>query len=239
MLCKTHCSQLHAAGSKQARAGLWYQALAQTFFTLPARRSYFLVNPIATAAAAATAPRPSLSSSRSRSGSSLGSESEAGLQVQPRAGIAKKKAAAQKQQQVTAQLVATIQLQWDYKQGEQQERLLQMAEGSIRKHEITNWLRRTGWVDHFGSRDLGRIHAASRMPQQADEPDLQMLVKALDRVFFRRCIAGLGALPHISRLYLASPHLQETHSRPFGPLQEKASIDQYLGYSKCFLCYCL
>jgi superfamily II DNA helicase RecQ len=77
------------------------------------------------------------------------------------------------------------------------------------------------------------------MPQQADEPDLQMLVQALDRVFFRRCIAGLGALPHIGRLYLASPHLQETHSRPFGPLQEKASMDQYLGYSKRFLCYCL
>ncbi|KAH8649525.1 hypothetical protein BGZ61DRAFT_469592 [Ilyonectria robusta] len=77
------------------------------------------------------------------------------------------------------------------------------------------------------------------MPQQADEPDLQMLVEALDRVFFRRCIAGLGALPHIGRLYLASPHLQETHSRPFGPLQEKDSMDRYLRYSKRFLCYCL
>ncbi|KAH8645567.1 hypothetical protein BGZ61DRAFT_542699 [Ilyonectria robusta] len=232
-LCKTHCSQLHAAGSEQARAGLWYQAPAQTFFTQPARRSYFPVN----LTAAAIAPSSSLSSSSFSPSPSCSMEPS--LPAPLRAGNAENGAEAQQRQQQTAQLVATIQQQWEHEQGEQQEKLLQMAEGSIYKHEITNWLRRTGWVDHFGCRDLGRIHAASRMPQQADEPDLQMLVEALDRVFFRRCIAGLGALPHIGRLYLASPHLQETHSRPFGPLQEKDSMDRYLRYSKRFLCYCL
>ncbi|KAH6975854.1 hypothetical protein EDB80DRAFT_658517 [Ilyonectria destructans] len=195
-LCKTHCSQLHAAGSEQARAGLWYQALAQTFFTQPARRFYFPVNP--TAAAIASSPSPSSSSSST-----------------------------------------TIQQQWEYEQSEQQEKLLQIAEGSIRKHEITNWLRRTGWIDHFSGRDLRPVYLASRMPQPEDDPGLELLVKALDSIFFRGCIAGLQEMPLIGRLFLASPYLEDPHSRPFGPLQEKASMDRYLGYSKRFLCYCM
>lgn len=77
------------------------------------------------------------------------------------------------------------------------------------------------------------------MPQPADEPGLELLVKALDYVFFRRCISGLQALPYIGWLFLASPYLQETYSWPFRPLQEKDSMDRYLRYSKCFLYYCL
>ncbi|KAH6983607.1 hypothetical protein BKA56DRAFT_483196 [Ilyonectria sp. MPI-CAGE-AT-0026] len=77
------------------------------------------------------------------------------------------------------------------------------------------------------------------MPQPEDEPGLELLVKALDSVFFRGCVAGLQQMPLIGRLFLASPYPEDPHSRPFGPLQEKASIDRYLGYSKRFLCYCM
>ncbi|KAH6989832.1 hypothetical protein EDB80DRAFT_587356 [Ilyonectria destructans] len=77
------------------------------------------------------------------------------------------------------------------------------------------------------------------MPQPEDEPGLELLVKALDSIFFRGCVAGLQEMPLIGRLFLASPYPEDPHSRPFGPLQEKASMDWYLGYSKRFLCYCM
>jgi hypothetical protein len=63
--------------------------------------------------------------------------------------------------------------------------------------------------------------------------------EALDRLFFDRCIGGLKSMPLMTRLLLASPHPHDAHSRPFGPLQEKTSMDRYLGYMKRFLCYCL
>ncbi|KAH7231453.1 hypothetical protein B0J15DRAFT_555776 [Fusarium solani] len=62
---------------------------------------------------------------------------------------------------------------------------------------------------------------------------------ALDRLFFDRCISGLKSMPLMTRLLLASPHPHDAHSRPFGPLQEKTSMDRYLVYVKRFLCYCL
>ncbi|KAL2205708.1 hypothetical protein CC79DRAFT_1336170 [Sarocladium strictum] len=46
-------------------------------------------------------------------------------------------------------------------------------------------------------------------------------------------------MPLITRLLLASPHPKDAHSRPFGPLQEKTSMDRYVTYWKRFLCYCL
>ncbi|KAJ4175510.1 hypothetical protein NW759_017678 [Fusarium solani] len=46
-------------------------------------------------------------------------------------------------------------------------------------------------------------------------------------------------MPLMTRLLLASPHPHDAHSRPFGPLQEKTSMDRYLVYVKRFLCYCL
>ena len=61
----------------------------------------------------------------------------------------------------------------------------------------------------------------------------------MDRLFFRRCIAGLKSMPLMTRLLLASPHHQDAHSRPFGPLQEKTSIDRNLIYWTRFLYYCL
>ncbi|KAH6972603.1 hypothetical protein EDB80DRAFT_758087 [Ilyonectria destructans] len=70
-----------------------------------------------------------------------------------------------------------------------------------------------------------------------DEPGLKLLVKALNSIFFRSCIAGLPEIPLIGRLFLTSPYPKDSYSQPFGPLQEKASMDRYLGYSKHFLCY--
>lgn len=76
------------------------------------------------------------------------------------------------------------------------------------------------------------------MPGPKDDR-LQRLVAAVDRMFFGRCIAGLKSMPLMARLLLASPHPKDAHSRPFGPLQEKTSMDRYLTYWKRFLCYCM
>ena len=76
------------------------------------------------------------------------------------------------------------------------------------------------------------------MPEKGDD-ELRGLCAALDRLFFDHCIDGLKSMPLMTRLLLASPHHQDAHSRPFGPLQEKTSMDRYLVYWKRFLYYCL
>ncbi|KAL2211173.1 hypothetical protein CC79DRAFT_1347853 [Sarocladium strictum] len=94
------------------------------------------------------------------------------------------------------------------------------------KHEITNWLQRSGWTAHFMGQDLSEIHASSRMPGPGEE-EARQLIAATNRLFFNRCVAGLRSMPLMTRLLLASPHPKDAHSRPFGPLQEKTSIDRY------------
>ncbi|PNP37241.1 hypothetical protein TGAMA5MH_10863 [Trichoderma gamsii] len=133
--------------------------------------------------------------------------------------------------------IAKIKEQWVHDQGQQEEMQKVLADGAA-KHEITNWLKRSGWTAHFTGRDLGEIHLCSRMPGPKDDR-LQRLVAAVDRMFFGRCIAGLKSMPLMARLLLASPHPKDAHSRPFGPLQEKTSMDRYLTYWKRFLCYCM
>jgi hypothetical protein len=76
------------------------------------------------------------------------------------------------------------------------------------------------------------------MPGREDD-ELRRMAAVLDRLFFSRCIDGLKSMPLMTRLLLASPHHQDTHGRPFGPLQEKTSMDRYLVYWKRFFCYCL
>jgi hypothetical protein len=105
------------------------------------------------------------------------------------------------------------------------------------KHETTNWLKRAGWTAYFKERDLSEIYACGRMPEK-DDDELRKLCAAMDRLFFDRCIKGLKSMPLMTRLLLASPYHQDAYSRPFGPLQEKTSMDRYLIYWKWFLCYC-
>ncbi|KAJ4175931.1 hypothetical protein NW767_015620 [Fusarium falciforme] len=93
-----------------------------------------------------------------------------------------------------------------------------------------------GW--NFAGRNLVDIQACSRMPGR-DDDELRRMATALDRLFFDRCIGGLKSMPLMTCLLLASPHPHDAHSRPFGPLQEKTSMDRYLVYVKRFLCYCL
>ena len=218
--CKRHCSQAHEARDSRARDGLWVDAEVQTFFTRPQQKQlYFRVSATAAAAAEGAAEEAAAIAAAEAAATGYDGETEG--------------------QRQRAQLAAGIQQQWDYEREEQLEIRLQMVQGSPGKHEITNWLRRTGWIDHFCGRNLSYIYAASRMPQPEDEPGLELLVKALDSIFFRGCVAGLQEMPLIGRLFLASPYPEDPHSRPFGPLQEKASMDRYLGYSKRFLCYCM
>jgi hypothetical protein len=103
-----------------------------------------------------------------------------------------------------------------------------LAEG-VDKHEIINWLKRVGWRTHFKERDLAVIYACSRMPSQEDDK-LRRMAAAMNRLFFSRCINGLKSMLLMTRLLLASPHHDDAYSRPFGLLQEKASIDRNLIY---------
>ncbi|KAL5604001.1 hypothetical protein FOVSG1_006751 [Fusarium oxysporum f. sp. vasinfectum] len=137
--------------------------------------------------------------------------------------------------------IAHITKGWSLQQEEQEEMQKVMDEGILR-HETTNWLKRTGWSAHFTGRNLMDIQACSKMPGRGNEGNdevLRHMNEALDRLFFDRCIGGLKSMPLMTRLLLASPHPHDAHSRPFGPLQEKTSMDRYLGYIKRFLCYCL
>jgi hypothetical protein len=76
------------------------------------------------------------------------------------------------------------------------------------------------------------------MPGREDD-ELRRMAAAMNRLFFSRCIDGLKSMLLMTRLLLASPHHDDAYSRPFGPLQEKASIDRNLIYWTRFLCYCL
>jgi hypothetical protein len=67
------------------------------------------------------------------------------------------------------------------------------------------------------------------MPGREDD-ELRRLAAAINRLFFSRCINGLKRMPLMTRLLLASPYYQDAHSRLFGPLQEKTSMDRYLVY---------
>ncbi|KAL2201943.1 hypothetical protein CC79DRAFT_1351456 [Sarocladium strictum] len=118
------------------------------------------------------------------------------------------------------ELVAGIKERWACGQDWQEEIQKVLADGAA-KHEITNWLRRSGWMPGLG------------------EEEARRLIAATDRLFFNRCVAGLRSMPLMTRLLLASPHPKDAHSRPFGPLQEKTSMDRYVTYWKRFLCYCL
>ncbi|RFU71790.1 recq family helicase, partial [Trichoderma arundinaceum] len=133
--------------------------------------------------------------------------------------------------------IAKIKEQWSYDQSQQEEMQKILADGAA-KHEITNWLKRSGWTAHFINRNLREIYLCSRLPGPEDDR-LRRLLAAVDRMFFDRCIGGLKSMPLMARLLLASPHPKDAHSRPFGPLQEKTSMDRYLAYWKRFLCYCL
>jgi hypothetical protein len=126
------------------------------------------------------------------------------------------------------QLIDDIKEQWAYEKEQQEELQKVLAEG-LDKHETTNWLKRAGWRAHFKERDLAEVYACSRMPGREDD-ELRRIAAALDRLFFSRCIDGLKSMPLMTRLLLASPHHQDAHSRPFGPLQEKASMDRNLTY---------
>jgi hypothetical protein len=134
-------------------------------------------------------------------------------------------------------LIDDIKEQWAHEREQQEEMQKVLANGALR-HETTNWLKRAGWTSHFTGRDVSEVYACSRMPGK-DDGELRRLVAAMNRLFFDRCVDGLKSMPLMTWLLLASPHHQDAHSRPFGPLREKTSMDRYLIYWTRFLCYCL
>ncbi|KAL3587389.1 hypothetical protein FPOAC2_13285 [Fusarium poae] len=216
---RVHFNDEHGVKGAKAREDLWTGVSLQTFFTGPKRAIfYFCV-------------------SLSVDGGGGGGGGDVGPVGKGRRRARRTTMAADKHQTPPEdQAIANITKGWIL-QKEEQEEMQKVIEEGILRHETTNWLKRTGWPAHFSGRNLADIQACSRMPGR-DENELQRMVAVLDRLFFDRCIGGLKSMPLMTRLLLASPHPHDAHSRPFGPLQEKTSMDRYLIYVKRFLCYC-
>jgi len=96
---------------------------------------------------------------------------------------------------------------------------------------MINWLKRIAWRVYFKERDLAKVYIYSRMPGREDD-ELRRMTITLDRLFFNYYINDLKSIPLMTWLLLASPHHQDAYSWPFGPLQEKTSIDRNLIYWK-------
>ncbi|KAL2209730.1 hypothetical protein CC79DRAFT_1321165 [Sarocladium strictum] len=197
---RVHFNKEHPTWNVNSRERQWSLVRVQTFFTRPKRAiRYFCVTTTGddTNTAAATLGTEAAPGTGGQGGLPSGVEDD--------------------------ELVAGIKERWACGQDQQEEIQKVLADGAA-KHEITNWLRRSGWTAHFVGRDLGEIHASSRMPGPGEE-EARRLIAATDQLFFNRCVAGLRSMPLMTRLLLASPHSKDAHSRPFGPLQEKTSMN--------------
>jgi hypothetical protein len=236
---KVHCKEAHQWSVSKAEPTHWRKAKLQTFFTVPGDAvHYFCV----------TEPlegnRRQVESCGGAGNHSSRSEDDYDnkYNINPRRSTDTVTSMSLPRRSVKAgggqqEVIAKIKKQWQHDQGQQEELQRVLAEGILR-HETTNWLARTGWSAHLNGLDLRDIHSHSRMPGREDDA-LRRLVANLDQLFFGRCITGLSSMPLMTRLLLASPHPGDAHSRPFGPLQEKTSMERYLAYWKRFLCYCL
>ena len=211
---KVHCKEEHQWKVSKAKPTHWRKVKLQTFFTVPGSAVHYFC--VTETGGQEGSPDDGDGKGRGGSGSREGSNGT---------------------KHGDHHLVTKIKDQWQYDQGRQEDLQRVLAEGILR-HETTNWLNRTGWSTHFNGLDLREIHLYSRMPGPEDDA-LRRLTANLDQLFFGRCIAGLASMPLMTRLLLASPHPGDAHSRPFGPLQEKTSMERYLAYWKRFLCYCL
>ncbi|KAM6506747.1 hypothetical protein FALCPG4_014958 [Fusarium falciforme] len=216
---RVHLNDGHNIKGAKAQAGLWTSVYLQTFFTGPKRAIYYFCVSISTS----------------------GNDDAVSAAGDPLTPVGRGRRATMADRQQThpedQMMIADITQGWSLQQ-EEQEKMQKVMEEGILRHETTNWLKRTGWSAHFAGRNLVDIQACSRMPGR-DDDELRRMTAALDRLFFDRCIGGLKSMPLMTRLLLASPHPHDAHSRPFGPLQEKTSMDRYLVYVKRFLCYCL
>lgn len=213
-MLKVHCKEAHGWRVSKADPAHWTEVKLQTFFTVPGDAiRYFCV----------TAPGRGGSDDENGSTRSLATIRGTGT---PRGG-----------RDTDRELVADITAQWAAQKSQQDELLRILADGAP-KHELTTWLRRTEWTVHFTGKDLRQIHACGRMPGR-DDDELRAVAAATERLFFSRCVDGLRTMPLMARLHLASPHRHNPHSRPFGPLQERVSMDRYLIYWTRFVCYCL
>ena len=110
-----------------------------------------------------------------------------------------------------------------------------LADGRA-KHKTTNQLKRAQQITYFKRKNLCEISTYNRLPDRT-ETGRRRLVVIINLMFFNRYITSLKTMPLMTRLLLASLHQHDAHNRPFGPLQEQASMDRYLTYQMRFLCY--
>ncbi|KJZ69567.1 hypothetical protein HIM_11029 [Hirsutella minnesotensis 3608] len=157
---KVHCKEAHGWQVSRADPAHWTEVKLQTFFTVPGDAIRYFC---------VAAPDGDDGSGGSRTLAIRGAST-------PRAGRDR-------------ELVADITAQWAAQKAQQDEMLRVLADGAL-KHELTNWLNRTGWTLHFTERDLREIHECSRMPGR-DDDELRVLAAALERLFFWCCIDGL------------------------------------------------
>jgi superfamily II DNA helicase RecQ len=105
----------------------------------------------------------------------------------------------------------------------------------------TPWMRRTGWLRDFASRNMKVVAHLSQKPEK-DEPELELIWRSVERVISRSmggvedCSArGWRLIP----FWLNSSEASKMNLRPFDIDLEASTVKRYSAYWGRFTCYCL
>ncbi|KAF1934619.1 hypothetical protein EJ02DRAFT_516885 [Clathrospora elynae] len=109
----------------------------------------------------------------------------------------------------------------------------QVMDAEAAKTDKTGWFKRTGWLEHFGNRNLVHLAHQVRLPDQG-EVKLQQAAKLVE-LLVERSVAGLSTLPQETRRWLRSAKQSEVDQRPMARLQNPESQAVYTSYVVKFL----
>jgi len=107
--------------------------------------------------------------------------------------------------------------------------------------EMTPWLRTTGYQAHLSGMSTIEIEASCKPPDE-DEPELELLCGAAERVvrsamdIIRGEVEGVR-LNRLNARHLNTIRVSEINSDPIKPLQNKRSEDRYVGTWGKLICY--
>ncbi|CAJ2508478.1 Uu.00g135040.m01.CDS01 [Anthostomella pinea] len=140
---------------------------------------------------------------------------------------------------------------YDTKLATEEEERRREADGPGGIDTDSTWVQEMGWARHLEGKDLVVLHDASLGPLLRDAlarlrdtaaRDKQQQLTRLGESFDRevaRCTARLELVPHETLQWLASIDPGKPAGRPFGVKEHASSMDQYKGYWKRYLCYCV
>ncbi|KFY96398.1 hypothetical protein V500_02459 [Pseudogymnoascus sp. VKM F-4518 (FW-2643)] len=115
---------------------------------------------------------------------------------------------------------------------------LAVIEKELEKSDNTGWWNLTQWHSHFAESNIKRIAYISRMPDR-QEPLLKQAVSTVNTLI-KGVVRGLSSLHNDTLFWLRTASTtNKIENRPMVQLQNVDSLDRYVGYWNCFICYCL